>query len=188
MKPVTILLFGCKDSGKTALGLQYSRHYFLEDSFYTIEDEYRRQDIVDGTQVILKIQDVLGYEGEELHKSYYFKQCDGFIFCYRINRRDQFEQLEEIRKCVLSYRQNNVFPLVLVGTWCDDESRREVTRDEGENLARSWGCPFFEASAKTRVNCDEVFHQVVREIWEKNTDANNNEDPEEEKKDKCCIM
>lgn len=53
---------------------------------------------------------------------------------------------------------------VLVGNKCDLEDRRQVTKTEGEDLARSWGVPFFEASAKLRINVENCFYQLVREI------------------------
>ncbi len=43
-----------------------------------------------------------------------------------------------------------------MGSKCDLEQDREVTKDEGKALADKFGCPFFETSAKTRVNVDEV--------------------------------
>eukprot|EP01117_Protostelium_nocturnum_P009954 TRINITY_DN3546_c0_g1_i1.p1 TRINITY_DN3546_c0_g1~~TRINITY_DN3546_c0_g1_i1.p1 ORF type:complete len:108 (-),score=38.46 TRINITY_DN3546_c0_g1_i1:130-453(-) len=36
--------------------------------------------------------------------------------------------------------------------------------NEGRELARSMGCPFLEASAKARINIEESFFQLVREI------------------------
>lgn len=55
---------------------------------------------------------------------------------------------------------------------------RQVTTGEGQDLAKSFTCPFFESSAKTRVNVEEVilgfspasdafsqsFYELVREI------------------------
>jgi GTPase KRas len=37
-------------------------------------------------------------------------------------------------------------------------------RTEGEALARSFGCKFIETSAKSRINVDKAFHDIVREI------------------------
>uniref|UniRef100_A0A6B2LVY0 Uncharacterized protein n=1 Tax=Arcella intermedia TaxID=1963864 RepID=A0A6B2LVY0_9EUKA len=48
------------------------------------------------------------------------------------------------------------------------EGQREVARAEGEKLAKKWNIPFFEGSAFTRTNVDEVFFSVVREIRKQN--------------------
>ena len=47
-------------------------------------------------------------------------------------------------------------PLVVVGNKCDLESERNVNAVEGRELAKTFGCPFLETSAKTRVNVEEV--------------------------------
>lgn len=39
---------------------------------------------------------------------------------------------------------------------------RQVSTQEGKDLAKSLGIPFIEASAKARVNIDESFYEVVR--------------------------
>ncbi len=35
---------------------------------------------------------------------------------------------------------------------------------EGEALAKSFGCKFIETSAKSRINVDKAFYDIVREI------------------------
>ena len=54
--------------------------------------------------------------------------------------------------------------MVLVGNKVDLSDERGVEKEEGEQLATSWGCPFFETSSKTRLNVDEVFAASVRAI------------------------
>lgn len=54
--------------------------------------------------------------------------------------------------------------MVLIGNKCDLEADRQVSTAEGQELARNFGCPFFESSAKTRVNVEESFYELVREI------------------------
>jgi len=41
---------------------------------------------------------------------------------------------------------------------------------EGEDLARQFGCAFIETSAKSRINVDHAFHNIVREIRRYNKD------------------
>jgi len=47
--------------------------------------------------------------------------------------------------------------MILAGNKCDLEDERVVGRDQGQNLARQWnGCAFLEASAKAKINVNEV--------------------------------
>ena len=55
-------------------------------------------------------------------------------------------------------------PILLIGNKCDLESQRAVTTNEAIELANQLGCEYLEASAKTRINVDETFYEIVREI------------------------
>ena len=43
-----------------------------------------------------------------------------------------------------------------MGNKCDLEQKREVTREEGEMMAENYDATFFEVSANTGVNINEV--------------------------------
>lgn len=45
------------------------------------------------------------------------------------------------------------------------ESDRVVTKKEGINFARESGCLFIECSAKTRVNVQQCFEELVLKVW-----------------------
>jgi GTPase KRas protein len=47
---------------------------------------------------------------------------------------------------------------------------------EGESLARSFGCKFIETSAKSRINVDNAFYDIVREIRRYNKQMSGNFD------------
>jgi len=55
---------------------------------------------------------------------------------------------------------------VLVGNKADLEDKREVSHQEGKDLAHQWNCPFFETSAKLKTNIEETFFCLVRKIRE----------------------
>jgi len=54
--------------------------------------------------------------------------------------------------------------MVLVGNKCDLEDDRVVQKDQGTKLAEQWTCSFFETSARKKINVDEVFFDLVRQI------------------------
>lgn len=54
--------------------------------------------------------------------------------------------------------------MIILGNKCDLEHEREVQTNDGKDLSKSLACPFLETSAKARINVEEAFYEVVREI------------------------
>lgn len=79
-------------------------------------------------------------------------------------------------------------PLILVGSKCDLESDREVSKEEGKSLAEKFGCPFYETSAKTRVNVDEVFHELVRIVQQSKRQDGEQTPASDKKSGSCCVV
>jgi Ras family protein len=73
-------------------------------------------------------------------------------------------------------------PRVLVGSQKDLADEREVTTQQAQSLAASWGVPFLECSSKTGENISEVFHVLLREIEKDDGLLNENEE------EKCVIL
>lgn len=87
----------------------------------------------------------------------------GFILVYSIASRATFERLEVFRQSMLRVkRQKPIF--MLVGNKADKQLEREVTREEGVQLAREFGCEFLETSAKTAQNVERLFTNLVRSL------------------------
>ena len=53
---------------------------------------------------------------------------------------------------------------IIVGNKCDLEESRQVTFDEGKELAEHYNVQFLETSAKDCKNVDEAFTTMTREI------------------------
>lgn len=53
---------------------------------------------------------------------------------------------------------------VLVGNKIDLIDKRQVTRDEGEELAKSYGIPYLETSAKSNTNVEDCFITMAKQI------------------------
>jgi len=54
--------------------------------------------------------------------------------------------------------------MVLVGNKCDLKDQRVITYEQGEGLARRFNCTFMEASAKEKINVDNIFYDLVKQI------------------------
>ena len=69
------------------------------------------------------------------------------------------------------YAQSDVVK-VLIGNKCDLVDRREVSTEEGQDLANFYGIPFLETSAKDTVNINEAFVTMAKTVLEKLNKAN----------------
>ncbi|THG02139.1 hypothetical protein TEA_020171 [Camellia sinensis var. sinensis] len=97
--------------------------------------------------------------------SSYYRGAQGIIMVYDVTRRDTFTNLSEVwGKEIELYSTNQDCIKMLVGNKVDKESERVVTKKEGINFAREYGCLFIECSAKTRVNVQQCFEELILKI------------------------
>jgi GTPase KRas protein len=78
----------------------------------------------------------------------------GFILVYAITSRSSFDEIASFREQIRRVKDKDKVPMILVGNKCDLETERQVTTSEGQELSKSFGCPFFESSAKSRINVE----------------------------------
>jgi len=63
---------------------------------------------------------------------------------------------------IVSGKDEDKVPVVLIGNKCDLEEERQITTVEGQDLATSYDCPFYESSASTRINIEEMLTKLCR--------------------------
>ena len=136
----------------------------MEEYDPTIEDSYRKQVVIDGHTCLLEILDTAGQEEFTALRDQWIRECEGFIIIYSIISSLSFHQVEVFKRQVVRVKDKENLPMMLVGNKCDLEDEREVSFAEGTALAEKLGCQFKEASAKTRVNVEEAFYDLVRAI------------------------
>jgi len=83
---------------------------------------------------------------------------------YSITSERSFKEIVAIREQISHVMESNNVPAVLLGNKVDLEEQREVTTREGAELAKSWGVPFFETSAKTGLNVENSMFELVRSV------------------------
>jgi GTPase KRas protein len=159
-----LVVVGGGGVGKSALTIQLIQNHFIDEYDPTIEDSYRKQVTIDEETSLLDILDTAGQEEYSAMRDQYMRTGEGFLCVYAITSRSSFDEISAFREQILRVKDEDHVPMVLVGNKCDLEEERQVPTAEGSDLAKSFGCPFIESSAKQRINVEEAFFELVREI------------------------
>ena len=101
----------------------------------------------------------------------YMRTGQGFMLVFDITNRASFDDCAKFAEQISRVKDADIqnVPLVVVANKSDLESRRQVTTLEAQQFARSIGASFIETSACLRINVDEAFHSLVREIRRRQT-------------------
>ena len=54
--------------------------------------------------------------------------------------------------------------IIIVGTQGDKKEKREISREEGMKMAYYYGCSYFETSAKTGDNLEEIINFLISQL------------------------
>ena len=179
MDEYKVVILGCGGVGKSALTSQMISNVFPETYDPTIEDFYRREISVDGHPSVLDILDTAGNEQFSSMRDMYVKLNHGFLLVYPLTDKKTLKELEPIRNQIVRLKGTEDVPMIVVGNKYDLSDRRKVGFGEGQMLADKWNCRFYETSAKTRYNVNEIFIDIVELIDDCTKEA-------EEKKILCC--
>eukprot|EP01130_Rhizamoeba_saxonica_P013610 TRINITY_DN5826_c0_g1_i1.p1 TRINITY_DN5826_c0_g1~~TRINITY_DN5826_c0_g1_i1.p1 ORF type:complete len:183 (-),score=51.13 TRINITY_DN5826_c0_g1_i1:45-593(-) len=163
MSSYKVVIVGGGGVGKSAITFQFIYNKFIDFYDPTIEDSYRKSIDVDEMCVVLDILDTAGQEEFSSMRDHYIIAGDGFILVYSITSEKSFQEIEPLYQQIDRLKEGEM-GMVLCGNKCDLEDMRKIEKTEAQEMASKIGAAFFETSAKEKINCDEVFFQVVREL------------------------
>ncbi|KAI4134984.1 MAG: hypothetical protein LQ347_001069 [Umbilicaria vellea] len=164
LREYKLVVVGGGGVGKSCLTIQLIQSHFVDEYDPTIEDSYRKQCVIDDEVALLDVLDTAGQEEYSAMREQYMRTGEGFLLVYSITSRQSFEEIMTFQQQILRVKDRDYFPIIIVGNKCDLDGERQVTKQEGETLARRFGCKFIETSAKSRTNVDNAFFDIVREI------------------------
>ena len=159
---VKLLLIGDSGVGKSCLLLRFSDDQFTASFITTIGIDFKVKTVdLEGKRVKLQIWDTAGQERFRTITSAYYRGAMGVLLTYDVTDRRSFENVRNWMANVKEYASERV-DVALVGNKDDcEDGDRVVARSEGEALARSFGVPFFETSAKSGDGVDAAFMGVA---------------------------
>uniref|UniRef100_A0A6I8NAC9 small monomeric GTPase n=1 Tax=Ornithorhynchus anatinus TaxID=9258 RepID=A0A6I8NAC9_ORNAN len=149
MTEYKLVVVGAGGVGKSALTIQLIQNHFVDEYDPTIEDSYRKQVVIDGETCLLDILDTAGQEEYSAMRDQYMRTGEGFLCVFAINNSKSFADINLYREQIKRVKDSDDVPMVLVGNKCDLPTRTVDTKQAHE-LAKSYGIPFIETSAKTR--------------------------------------
>lgn len=95
----------------------------------------------------------------------YIKNGQCFAVVYSVTSTSTFNNVSDLYEQIIRMKEgeDRKIPIILVGNKCDMYTQRIVTTEQGADLAAKLKCNFLEASAKSRINVDEIFMSLVRQ-------------------------
>ncbi|KPI87417.1 putative ras-related protein rab-2a [Leptomonas seymouri] len=160
------IIIGDSGVGKSCLLLQFTDKRFEPLHDLTIGVEFGARLIsVQGKSVKLQIWDTAGQESFRSITRSYYRGASGALLVYDVTRRETFTHLQSWLEDAKA-NANTALVIMLIGNKCDLDSKRQVSREEGETFARHNGLVFMETSAKTAQNVDDAFLQTAALIYD----------------------
>ena len=161
------IIIGDAAVGKSNLLVRYTSGQFKEEYQLTIGVEFGSNNVIIGDNTYrIQIWDTAGQENFRSITRSYYKNTACAIIVYEISNKKSFENISSwIEECKNTAPKSIL--MVLVGNKCDLEDNREVTEEEGREFAEKNGMLFFETSAKTGKNVEELFKESVKVIDQK---------------------
>ncbi len=161
------IIIGDSAVGKSNILTQYVYEKFSEEFLTTLGVEFASKNAnVDNIVYRIQIWDTAGAENfRSITRAYYKNSVCAFIV-YDITSRSSFENVQVWLEDIHNQCPQTTL-LVLVGNKIDLEKDRQISYQEGANFAEKNNMMFFETSAKTGQNIENLFLKSVEAINEK---------------------
>ncbi|XP_005176344.1 ras-related protein Rab-21 [Musca domestica] len=158
---VVLLGEGCV--GKTSIVLRYVEDKFNPQHISTLQASFltKKVNLDNGNKVQLNIWDTAGQERFHALGPIYYRGSHGAILVYDITDQDSFQKVKNWVKELKRMLGSEII-LTIAGNKIDLEEQRTVQEDDAVAYAESVGAHYFETSAKTNENIDELFMELTR--------------------------
>jgi len=161
-KKFKVVVLGDELAGKTSLVCRYVDDTFEEHPPSTIGVNLHSKTayLEDGRSLRLQLWDTAGQERYHSLIPSYIRDAAAAVVVYDITSQSSFQKTRSWVAFARAERGNEAV-LALVGNKSDLASDRQVSEEEGKELAKELGLMFMETSAKRGENVTMLFQQLA---------------------------
>ena len=157
------IIVGEASVGKTVLTKRYLKDEFISDTLPTIGNDYfKLEKQIDGYKTLIQFWDTAGQERYRAVSSKIYEDARAIMIVYDTTNRASFDRAKYwydavLEKCKLKAS------IMLVGNKIDLIEQRQVSVEEGRELAAKFNMLFMETSAKSNENgcVQSAFETVI---------------------------
>ncbi|AQZ14260.1 YPT53 (YNL093W) and VPS21 (YOR089C) [Zygosaccharomyces parabailii] len=164
---IKLVLLGEAAVGKSSIVLRFVSNDFSENKEPTIGAAFLTQRVNIGDQTVkFEIWDTAGQERFASLAPMYYRNAQAALVVYDVTKPQSFIKARHWVKELHEQASKGII-IALVGNKLDmveSGGERKVAKEEAEKLAEEEGLLFFETSAKTGENVNEVFLGIGEKI------------------------
>jgi len=150
--------------GKTSLILRYVDDVFTLETKKTLQTDFKQKVVqIEGSQIKVRVFDTAGQERFKTITASYYRGAHGVIFVYDVTEVESFANLTQWIDEVQRYANEDV-NRVIVGNKIDSVEERAIDLQRAKEFAAKEGIQYYETSAKTGENVEQVFTELVQAI------------------------
>ena len=179
---ISCILVGDSATGKSSFLIRYFKNEFSDVFLTTIglDKEIKIIRIGDKNYKFI-LWDTAGQERFKSLPGKYFQNSDGILMLFDASKKESFNNvnkwLQDIKMNISENKKTNMY---LIANKID--LKRDVTKEEGEKMAKDLGMKYFECSVKLNVNVNEIISHMIMDCYENNKNHTNKTEGKQLKK------
>ena len=157
-----VIILGASTVGKTSIFLRYFNNEFSHGTLTTLGVDFKTKFFkFENKKLKINYIDTAGQEKFKSISENYLKGTDGVILVFDLTNKETLDLVNYWADCIKKNNRDNI-GMILFGNKSALENDRDVTYEEGKNLADKLGCQYYEGSAMNGDNVEFVMNEIAK--------------------------
>ena len=161
-----VVICGDPACGKTSTVLKFTDQAFRRTYIPTIGVNVSKKEvIVDGKKIFLMLWDIAGQQKFSFIRGQFYQGAQAILIIYDLTRS---ETLDDVRNWHLDIKKTLGYSGTSIGLLCGNKNdlthMRKVSTEDAQALANELNLQYFETSALTGENINELFYTIAKRL------------------------